>query len=185
MRECLVQALVAQASEQTRQPFGPRLETSGGGSFWGGALAALGRLACVSRAYREEVLQPWNVDALLQGLAEPAWRAWARRCPDGASGTPNPSLKNPPSFTSSFAVVPPSLLGTLWRLLQTESRLPLLIARYYHGSTAAFDAMEHAPLLRPAAVFLLPRESSAGRTLRGPTKAGLVGIRPPRHPPCF
>ena len=72
VRVCLVRALVAQAVEQARQPFGAdktccdyhRCRSRG-------ALTTLGRLACVSRAYREEVLQPWHVDTLLQGLAEP------------------------------------------------------------------------------------------------------------------
>jgi hypothetical protein len=191
VRVCLVRALVARASEQARQPFGPdktccdyhRRRSRG-------ALTTLGRLACVSRAYREEVMQPWNVDTFLQGLAEPPWRAWARRCRpdnDGANPSPNPPSFNSPSDSSrtgraSSALVRPSLLGTLWRLLQTESGLPRLITRCHEGA-AAFNAVEHAPLLRPAAVFLPP---PVGRTPR-PTNAGLAGScpHPPRHSSCI
>jgi hypothetical protein len=182
VRTCVVRALVAQASEQARQPFGPNKTCCAYHRRRAqGALAALGRLACVSRAYREEVLQPWHVDTLLRGLAEPTWRAWARRC-DDAGGNPNP---NPPSFnspqisgaSSSSALVRPSLLGTLWRLLQTESRLPRVITQCHDGA-AAFDATAHAPLLRPAAVFLPPREAALGRWR--PTKAG-GSLVYPRH----
>ena len=43
-----------------------------------GSLKALGRLACVSRGYRDDTRDPYIVDALLGGLAEPGWREWAR-----------------------------------------------------------------------------------------------------------
>jgi hypothetical protein len=181
VRVCLVRALYARASEQARQPFGAdktccdyhRRRSQG-------ALTTLGRLACVSRAYRDEVLQPWNVDMFLQGLAQPPWRSWARRCcPDDGDGNPSPS-PNPPSFNSPriSSLVRPSLLGTLWRLLHTESGLPRLITRCHEGA-AAFNVVDHAPLLRPAAVFL---SRPVGRTPR-PTNAGLTAVypRPPRH----
>ena len=47
-----------------------------------GSLKALGRLACVCRGYRDDTRDPYIVNELLEGLAEPAWREWARgwRC---------------------------------------------------------------------------------------------------------
>ena len=43
-----------------------------------GSLKALGRLACVSRGYRDDTRDPYVVNELLEGLAEPGWREWAR-----------------------------------------------------------------------------------------------------------
>ena len=43
-----------------------------------GSLKALVRLACVSRGYRDDTRDPYVVNELLEGLAEPAWREWAR-----------------------------------------------------------------------------------------------------------
>jgi len=43
-----------------------------------GSLKALGRLACVSRGYRNDTRDPYVVNELLEGLAEPGWREWAR-----------------------------------------------------------------------------------------------------------
>ena len=43
-----------------------------------GSLKALGRLACVCRGYRDDTRDPYIVNELLEGLAEPAWREWAR-----------------------------------------------------------------------------------------------------------
>ena len=43
-----------------------------------GSLKALGRLACVSRGYRDDTRDPYVVNELLEGLAQPGWREWAR-----------------------------------------------------------------------------------------------------------
>ena len=41
------------------------------------ALMALGRLACVSRDWRDEVAQPWHVTQLVDGLVNTPLRGWA------------------------------------------------------------------------------------------------------------
>lgn len=70
-----------------------------------GSLKALGRLACVSRGYRDDTRDPYIVDALLGGLAEPAWREWAR----GWRGK-----------TAAFVFAPRVDLGDVHRLLRAE-----------------------------------------------------------------
>ena len=70
-----------------------------------GSLKALGRLACVSRGYRDDTRDPYIVDALLEGLAEPGWREWAR----GWRGK-----------TAAFVFAPRVDLGDVHRLLRAE-----------------------------------------------------------------
>lgn len=71
-----------------------------------GSLKALGRLACVSRGYRDDTRDPYIVDALLGGLAEPGWREWAR----GWRG----------KTRAAFVFAPRVDLGDVHRLLRAE-----------------------------------------------------------------
>jgi hypothetical protein len=153
----VVRALVLQAAAQGKQPFTypkPRTSLLHGSrrAGAGASLAALGSLACVSVAYRDEVRDAWQVDALLEGLAAPPWRAWARRyqgqgrvggCVGSGGGSVSPSAPPLPAARPS--------LGTLWRLLRAEAELPRIISGGHDGA-AFFDASEHVPLLRSAAV---------------------------------
>ena len=71
-----------------------------------GSLEALGRLACVSRGYRDDTRDAYIVDALLGGLAEPGWREWAR----GWRG----------KTRAAFDFAPRVDLGDVHRLLRAE-----------------------------------------------------------------
>lgn len=149
VRTLLVSTLVRHAVAQAKDPFRAnalccQLHRRGARD----ALVALGRLACASKGYHEEVYASYHVDFLLAGVAGPDWREWSP-----STDAAHPLLGTPSSHRPS--------LGTLHRLLKFEADLPLVI-RKNAAYSSTFAASRHVPLLRPAVVFLPPPEALAG-----------------------
>jgi len=170
VRELLVRSLVKQAVTEAREPF--RADAPRCCSYHKredmAALRALGLLACISKAYCDEVCSSYHVDELLAGVAKPTWREWSRAWrPTAAAQGSGPS--GAASSQSQFTISDRPTLGTAYRLLTFEAELPGLISPDSMDGVSPFEAREQVPLLRPAAVFLPPPEALA-RMSRLPSK---------------
>ena len=101
-----------------------------------GSLKALGRLACVSRGYRDDVNDPYVVTRLLDGVAAPKWRDWAkawRGVNDPEKRLETPQTPNPRTGLHRLT------LGDVHALLRAEH-----VAKYVIDASNVAHFDEHA-----------------------------------------
>ena len=101
-----------------------------------GSLKALGRLACVSRGYRDDVNDPYVVTRLLDGVAAPKWRDWAkawRGVNDPGKRLETPQTPNPRTGLHRLT------LGDVHALLRAEH-----VAKYVIDASNVAHFDEHA-----------------------------------------
>ena len=101
-----------------------------------GSLKALGRLACVSRGYRDDVNDPYVVTRLLDGVAAPKWRDWAkawRGVNDPGKRLETPQTLNPRTGLHRLT------LGDVHALLRAEH-----VAKYVIDASNVAHFDEHA-----------------------------------------
>jgi hypothetical protein len=101
-----------------------------------GSLKALGRLACVSRGYRDDVNDPYVVTRLLDGVAAPKWRDWAkawRGASDPGKRLETPQTPNPRTGLHRLT------LGDVHALLRAEH-----VAKYVIDASNVAHFDEHA-----------------------------------------
>ena len=101
-----------------------------------GSLKALGRLACVSRGYRDDTNDPYVVTRLLDGVAAPKWRDWAkawRGVNDPEKRLETPQTPNPRTGLHRLT------LGDVHALLRAEH-----VAKYVIDASNVAHFDEHA-----------------------------------------
>ena len=101
-----------------------------------GSLKALGRLACVSRGYRDDVNDPYVVTRLLDGVAAPKWRDWAkawRGVSDPGKRLETPQTPNPRTGLHRLT------LGDVHALLRADH-----VAKYVIDASNVAHFDEHA-----------------------------------------
>ena len=126
-----------------------------------GSLKALGRLACVSRGYRDDTNDPYVVTRLLDGVAAPKWRDWAkawRGASDPGKRLETPQTPNPRTGLHRLT------LGDVHALLRAEH-----VAKYVIDASNVAHFDEHA----------LPERV----TWRPSTLRASVAFPPPPEPP--
>mmetsp|Transcript_8420 Transcript_8420/g.38293 ORF Transcript_8420/g.38293 Transcript_8420/m.38293 type:complete len:484 (+) Transcript_8420:63-1514(+) len=133
VRELVVRALAARVVADSTS-FLPL--TDPGFDPYRGSLKALGRLACVSRGYRDDVNDPYVVTRLLDGVAAPKWRDWAkawRGVSDPEKRLETPQTPNPRTGLHRLT------LGDVHALLRAEN-----VAKYVIDASNVAHFDEHA-----------------------------------------
>ena len=157
VRELVVRALAARVVADSTS-FLP--ETDPDFDPYRGSLKALGRLACVSRGYRDDVNDPYVVTRLLDGVAAPKWRDWAKAW-RGVSD-PAKRLETPTPYPRTG--LHRLTLGDVHALLRAEH-----VAKYVIDASNVAHFDEHA----------LPERV----TWRPSTLRASVAFPPPPEPP--